>query len=130
MAGMLVINVPATFATCLLMGSGPRTKYGTTEQDTTSTGLLRWECQAAVTYVAEPGMRAQSEVLSITVAAPADPAASLTPGTPVEFTDLRAGVSTPEAREGGKGVRGGRLFWSASGVRPANGHRPGPKAAE
>jgi hypothetical protein len=117
--GTYTINTAATFAAVFLMASGPRTKYGTTEQDRTAEGLPRWECQLAVTFLAEPGQRPVSDVLSVTIAAEHDPAASITPGTPVELTDLRLGVSQAEARQDGRGVRGGRPYYTASGIRPA-----------
>ena len=41
------------------------------------------------------------------------------PGSVVELDRLRCGVSAPEKREGGRRYRGGRLYWMASGIRPA-----------
>jgi len=48
-----------------------------------------------VTYVAEPGMKAVSEVISVTVTGPAtDPCGSITPGTPIVFDKMRVGCPT------------------------------------
>ena len=117
--GMLTVNAPGSFATCLLMSSGPRLEYGSTEQDRTAAGQLRWSTVVAVTYLADPGQPGKppaSEVLTITINADHDPADGITPGSLVELVDLRVGVSTPQAREGGR-VSGGRLYFTASGVR-------------
>jgi hypothetical protein len=118
MPGMITVDIRRTFAAALLMACGPRTKYGTAEQDHTATGLPKWEVQAAVTYLAEPGQRAVSEVIRVTVAATSDPGGDVPIGTPIEFTDLRVGVSSPEAKENGR-IRGGTAWWQASGLRGA-----------
>jgi len=69
----------------------------------------KWDVQAAVTYVAEPGMKAVSEAIGVTVTGPAtDPCGSITPGTPIVFDKMRVGFSAPEARKNGRGIRGGR----------------------
>ena len=63
-------------------------------------------------------MRAVAEVIDVGVTGNEPPIA---PGTPVEFADLRCGVSAPEQRQrqdGGSRVVGGKLWWTCSGVRP------------
>jgi hypothetical protein len=68
-------------------------------------------------------MKAVSEVISVTVTGPAaDPCASIDNGTAIVFDRLRVGFSTPEARENGRGIRGGRPWYQAADVRPA--HHP------
>ena len=71
MPGTLTIDLAATFQAVILMASGPKLKFGTTEQDISARGERKWEVQAAVTYIAEPGLKAVSEVIAVT--APARP---------------------------------------------------------
>src|SRR5262245_25839897 len=99
------------------MASGPKLKFGSTDQDISARGERKWDVQAAVTYIAEPGMKAVSEVISVTVTGPGtDPCASITPGTAIVFDKMRVGFSVPEARENGRGIRGGRPWYQASNV--------------
>ena len=80
MAGTLAIDTSATFQAVLLMASGPKLKFGSTEQDISARGERKWDVQAAVTYHAEPGMKPVSEVIAVTVTGPAtDPCATVTP---------------------------------------------------
>ena len=76
MPGTLTIDIAATFQAVLLMASGPKLKFGSTEQDICARGERKWDVQAAVTYVAEPGLKPVSEVIAVTVTGPAtDPCA-------------------------------------------------------
>jgi len=123
------IDTAATFATCLLMVSGPRTKFGTDAQDVSADGEKKWTVQAVVMAHAEPGRQAQSEVISVTITGGnTDPAAGMMPGTPIQFDGLRLGVSTPEKR--GERVSGGKPFFSASGIRAAAVPRNGAPKGE
>jgi hypothetical protein len=124
--GTCTIDTARTFAALVAMGSGPRTKFGSAEQDTTDDGRLKWTVNVAATWLAEPGRRPVSDVIDITVIAPTDPASSLTVPCAVEIEGLRMGVSAPQARDGGR-VSGGRPWWTADAIRVVNGHRP-PKA--
>jgi len=125
MPGTLTIDTNATFQAVLLMASGPKLKFGSTEQDISARGERKWDVQAAVTYHAEPGMKPISEVIAVTVTGPAaDPCASITPGTPIVFDRMRVGFSVPEARENGRGIRGGRPWYQAADVRQAHAQRP------
>lgn len=94
----------------------PRLKFGSTEQDISRDGEKKWTVQVAVTYVSEYGMKPVAEVIEVTVTGE-DPSEVITPGTPVEFNRLRVGVSAPEKRDNGR-VVGGKLWWTAAGVRP------------
>jgi hypothetical protein len=124
-SGTYVIDQRATFATAILMGSAPKTKFGETVQDVSANGERKWAVEAAITFHAQPGMRPVSEVISVTVTGPpADPAQAIPPGSPIEFDGFRVGVSTPEKRDNGR-VVGGKPWHSATGVRAANG-RPSP----
>ena len=125
MAGTLTIDTTATFQAVLLMASGPKLKFGSTEQDISARGERKWDVQAAVTYFAEPGMKAASEVISVTVTGPsADPCASIPPGTSIVFDKMRVGFSPPEARENGRGIRGGRPWYQATDARQQHPQRP------
>lgn len=124
MPGTFTVDQRQTFAVVVFMGSSPRTKFGQPDvQDATAAGLPKWEVQAAVTFLADPGQRPVTDTLSVTIPATADPGAGLPPGTPVEFDGFRLGVSVPEAREAGKGIRGGKPWYQAGAMRPLNGHR-------
>jgi hypothetical protein len=122
MPGTFVVDTRSTFAAALLMASGPKIKFQSTEQDVSTNGERKWEVQAALTWNAEPGMRPVAEVISITMFGGADPAANIPPGSPVEFDGFRVGISAPERTE--RGVRGGKPWYQASGVRALNGSRP------
>jgi len=120
---MITVSQQETFATPpLVMSVGPRNKFGTDVQDVNHNGEKKWSVQVAVSYFADYGMRAQAEVIEVGLVGEAP---DVQPGTPVQFDRLRCGVSAPEKTDTGR-VRGGRLYWSADGVRPfsgsANGH--------
>jgi hypothetical protein len=55
-------------------------------------------------------------VLSVTVTCADDPTGQVAEGDQVYFDNLTVGVMPPEAGEGGR-IRGGKLFWQATGVR-------------
>ena len=121
MPGTLAIDATNTFAAALLMSAGPKPKFGSTtgEISTNAQGVPQYQAEVAVTYLPEAGRRPVSEVITVTITSPADPTKDLAPGSPVTFDGLRAGVSTPEAKDNGRGIRGGRLWFSASGIRSA-----------
>lgn len=121
--GTFTVSASETFSNVLLMASGPRLRFGTDEQDVSKAGEKKWELTCAVTFRAENGMRAQSEVIQLTcTGGAADPAASIAPGTPVELLGFRVGISTPEQRTNERGSRivGGKPWFQCSGVRPAS----------
>ncbi|MGO9079045.1 MAG: hypothetical protein ACLQDY_08365 [Streptosporangiaceae bacterium] len=121
MPGTFQVDVPATFATLLLMAAGPKNEFGTESQAVSKTGERKWSVQVAATWHAESGRRPVSEVLDITVTGGTDPGLSLQPGTAVELVNLRVGVSPPEQRDNGRGMRvvGGKAWYSATGVKAA-----------
>lgn len=116
------IDTRNTFTAVFLMATGPRNKFGSQEQDVNAAGEKKWEVQASVLFVPEYGMKAQSDILSVTVTG-ADPGEGIAPGTPIELVNLRLGIVAPEASDTGKGlrVRGGKAYYQASGIRPATG---------
>src|SRR5215472_17759040 len=108
------------------MASGAKLKFGSAEQDISARGERKWDVQASVTYHAEPGLKPVSEVIAVTVTGPAnDPCASIAPGTPIVFDKMRVGFSVPEARENGRGIRGGRPWYQASNVHQQPQQRAG-----
>jgi hypothetical protein len=126
MPGTIYVDTGRTFATMIAMGCGPKMAFGTEQQDVSKNGEKKWALQVAVTYVADPGMRAVSEVIDVTVTG-GDQAPLVKPGDQIEVTDLRVGISTPQARENGKGISGGRPWYQASGARVAGGAKFGGK---
>ena len=128
MPGMITIDSPKTFATVIAMNVGPKLAFGTDTQDVSKTGERKWTIQAAVTYMAEYGMPAVSEVISITVTRGEQP--NVQAGQVIELVDLRCGISAPEKRDNGR-ISGGRLWFSASDARlaPAPGAKFGATAA-
>lgn len=129
MPGTLVIDAPRSFSSVFFMGSQPRLEFGTERQEISATGEKKWTVDCAVTYIPVPGMRPQSDVLTVTVTGPAsDPGLAIPPGSQVELEQLRVGVSAPEKRDNGR-IAGGRAYFMASGIRSVNGRgsSPAPK---
>jgi hypothetical protein len=117
MPGTFVIDQQQTFAgPPIALTTAPKLEFGTAAQAVTRDGERRWVVQVACTYAAEPGMKVQAEVIEVTVNGE-DPSLTIAPGTPVEFNQLRVGVSAPEKRDNGR-VVGGKPWYSAAGVRP------------
>ena len=125
--GTYAVDTNRTFSTVILMGSGPRLKFGTQEQEVSANGERKWSIESAVTFhPTSPNMRPVSEVISVVVTGPpSDPAASIPPGSAIELDGFRVGISPPEQRDNGR-IAGGRPWYQASGIRPVNG-RPAPK---
>ena len=72
----------------------------------------------AAAWYPEYDMRPVSEVISVTLTGGTDPAGDITPGSPVEFDTLRVGISPVERTD--RGVRGGKAYYQASGIRVAS----------
>lgn len=125
MPGTLAIDAQNTFEAALLMASAPKPKFGgnTGEISTNAEGIPQYTVSVAVTYRPGPAGRKTSEVISLTIASPQDPAKDIPPGSPILFDQLRCGVTEPEARDNGKGIRGGKIWFSACGIRAAHGAR-------
>jgi hypothetical protein len=60
--------------------------------------------------------RTDSDVIPVTVTSATDPSTVVAEGELVEFENLTVGVMAPEKTDAGR-IRGGRLFWQATGVR-------------
>jgi hypothetical protein len=119
MPGTLIID-PASFSAAIVMATAPKTVFGAGNvQDKNAAGVPKWTANVAVTYSPDgTGIAPPSEVLSVTITSTEDPGTSCPPGTSVTFDQLRAGISPPEKRDDGR-VRGGRLWYSAAGIKPA-----------
>lgn len=120
MPGTLIVH-PATFNKAIVITVGIKPVYGTENvQDKSSTGVPKWTAAVAVTYNPDPttGITSPSEVLQVTITSPDDPAGTCPEGTVVTFDQLRAGLNPPEKRENGS-IRGGRLYYSAAGLKLA-----------
>jgi hypothetical protein len=122
MPATLAVDPRNSFERAVLMAIGPKLEYGTGAQATSAQGVPKWEAQVAVTYLAEPGRRADSEVINVTLTQPDNPADKVSSGE-VELDGLRVGWTAPEQRDNGKGIRGGKPWYQASGIRPAHGVR-------
>lgn len=123
MPGTFVVNAEATYASAIVMATGPKEIFGQPgTQDVNRDGLKKWTAQVAVSYVPDAnGIVSPAEVLAISLLGD-DPGIGCPPGTQVTFDQLRAGVSAPEQRErkDGNGTRvvGGKLFYSCAALRP------------
>jgi hypothetical protein len=126
MPGTFTIDTNRTFALLMLMSTAPKTEYQTTTQATSKDGRPKWEVQLAATWLAEPGMRPISEVISITITSDKNPGDGVPAGSPVHVEGLRVGVSSPEKTE--RGIRGGKAWYSADALRPAMARQDGKAA--
>lgn len=118
---MPINSVPvdqSAFTRLMLVEIAPKLDRETGVQYTSKDGLQRkWTVQVVASMPSrwEAG-RTDSEVLSVTVTCTDDPAMLAAEGDLLDFENLTVGVMSPEAGEGGR-IRGGKLFWQASGVR-------------
>ena len=112
---------PARFSGIMFMGCEPKLDRDTGNQHTDKAGTSRkWTVRVAATKPTTwDASQTEADVLQVTVTSPEDPGSNVPMGTPVTFTDFAVGVMAPESGDNGK-IRGGRLFWSATGVRPVN----------
>jgi hypothetical protein len=119
MPGTIHVNADATFATMILMSIGEKMRFGTDQPEISASGERKYTAELAVQYRPENGMRAVSEVITATITGGDHHAIlGIPPGSAVELAGLRCGVSAPEKRDDGR-VRGGRLYFMASAIRPA-----------
>lgn len=115
MPGTLTVNIPQTFSRMLLLGAAQKMDYDNPDvPDLTRDGQAKYEIQVAVTYLAEAGRKAISEVISVGIIGGDLP--TIDPGTQVEFGTLRVGVSAPTSR-GKDRISGGRMWFSGDGLR-------------
>lgn len=118
---MPIQNVPvdqSAFTKLMVTEVVPRTDQDTGVQLTNKDGDQRkWTVQVVASLPSRwDANRNDSDLLNVTVTCASDPTAAV--GQLVVFDDLTVGAMAPEKTESGR-IRGGRLFYSATGVRPA-----------
>jgi hypothetical protein len=105
----------------MLVSIEPRLDRETGIQFTNKDGTERkWTVQVVASLPSrwDEG-RTESEVLAVTVTCKDDPTAHIAEGDQVRFANLTVGVMPPEKNEATGRIRGGKLFWQATGVRAA-----------
>jgi hypothetical protein len=119
MPGTFAVDQTATFMSAVLVNSGAKPKFGAPgQQETNSAGVPKWTAQVAVTFTPTMAdMQPLSELITITITAPANPAEQFPPGTPVVLDGLRVGLNPPEKNDHG-GIKGGKLWYTAIGLHP------------
>jgi hypothetical protein len=115
--GTFVVDQAATFSTAVLMSTAPKERFGSPGvQDTSAEGVPKWAAMVAVTFTPNGSMAPVSDVLTVSVTQPANPADGMQLPAAVVFEGLRVGVNAPEKRDNGS-IRGGRLWYAATGLR-------------
>jgi hypothetical protein len=112
----------AAFTRLMLVAIEPRTDRDTGVQLTNRDGTERkWTAQVVVSLPSRwDAGRTESDVLQVTVTCADDPTSKIAEGDQVWFDNLTVGVMPPEQSESGR-IRGGKLFWQASGVQSRSG---------
>ena len=113
---MMVVSIGPRMVVEFDQATGKRTETGI--QATSSDGTERkWTVEAVMSMPSRfDASRSESEVVPVTVTSADDPAGVVAEGEQVVFENLTVGVMAPEQGTGGR-IRGGKLFWQASGVR-------------
>ena len=125
---MPINSVPvaqSAFTRMMLITIEPKMDRETGAQFRTKDGAQgKWTVQVVASMPSRwDAARSDSEVLLITLTSDHDQVGSVAEGDPVVFDGLTVGVVAPTAGEGDR-IRGGKLFWQATGVRarvPAGG---------
>jgi hypothetical protein len=115
-------NVPvdqAAFIKFMLISIEPKTDRDTGVQFTSKDGAERkWTVQVVAQLPSRwDSGRTESEVLSVTLTCAEDPSAQVMEGDRVDFDNLTVGVMPPEKNPETDRIRGGKLFWGATGIR-------------
>jgi len=122
-----VVDTNATFVRCVLINAGPKDKYGQPgQQETSAQGVPKWFAEVAVTFAPTQGMPSTSALITVTLTSLDNPFDNLTTSD-VMFDGLRVGNSPPERNDKG-GIKGGKLWFTASAIRPALGSLRGGKS--
>jgi hypothetical protein len=113
---IMVVSIQPRMVVEFDQASGQRRETGI--QATSKDGIeKKWTVEVVVSMASRwDSSRTESEVVPVTVTTAEDPAGLVTEGEQVVFDGLTVGVMPPEQGESGR-IRGGKLFWSASGVR-------------
>lgn len=102
----------------MLVSIAPKADRETGVQFRTKDGSeAKWSCEVVASMPSRfDASRSDSEVLSVTITSAEDPTGGVAEGDQVRFDNLAVGVMAPEKAENDR-IRGGRLFWTATGVR-------------
>jgi hypothetical protein len=108
----------AAFTRLMLVEIAPKADRDTGVQFTSKDGSERkWTVQVVASLPSRFDItRTDSEVLAVTVTCADDPRDYVHEGDQVLFDGFTVGVMPPETTDAGR-IRGGKLFWQASGVR-------------
>lgn len=119
MPGTHAVDVAATFTSMMLVNTMPKLKFGSDSvQETNAAGAPKWSIDLAVTYTpTTAGMRAESELITVTIAAPTYPTQGINPGSPVVLEGMRVGLNPAEVKN--ERLRGGKLWFTATAIRSA-----------
>jgi hypothetical protein len=109
----------AAFTKLMLVQIEPKADRDTGVQFTSRDGTERkWVAQVVASLPSRfDANRTESDLLNVTVTCADDPRDSVSEGDAVQFKDLTAGVMNPEQDAETGRIRGGKLFWTASGLR-------------
>jgi hypothetical protein len=113
----------------MLVAVEPKNDRETGVQYTNRDGTeKKWNVQVVCSMPSRfDASRTDSEVLAVTVTTAEDPTGRISEGDQVWFDGFSVGVMPPEKTENDR-IRGGKLFWTASGVhsrQPANAGKRG-----
>jgi hypothetical protein len=102
----------------MLIAIEPKVDRETQVQFTSKDGSERkWNVQVVASLPSKwDAGRTESEVVNVTLTTADDPTGYVAEGDQVTFTDLGVGVMAPTKDEESGRIRGGRLFWQATGV--------------
>lgn len=119
---MPINSVPvdqAAFVKLMLISIEPKVDRDTGVQFTSKDGSERkWTVQVVAQLPSRwDSGRTESEVLAVTLTSAEDPSAQVMEGDKVWFDNLTVGVMAPEKNEDTGRIRGGKLFWQATGIR-------------
>jgi hypothetical protein len=108
----------AAFSRMMLIAIEPKVDRETQVQYTSRDGAeKKWNVQVVASLPSKwDAGRTESEVVNVTLTTADDPTGYVAEGDQVTFTDLTVGVMAPTKDEESGRIRGGRLFWQASGV--------------
>jgi len=122
---------PSALPAALLMSPAPKPEPGTAtgEIPTSAAGVPRYQLPLAFTYLPGPSGAEDLPDHLGDRRHPQGPAQDIPSGSPVMSDGPRCGLTQPEARESGKGIRGGRTWLTTNGMRPAAGRFRGNDAA-
>ena len=91
------VDQAATFASVILLSVEPKLGFKSTEQERTSDGVPKWECQVVAGF--RQFGRVVNEVIKVGVVSHSNPGDSVVPYTPVELVGFEVGVMPKEKKD-------------------------------